>query len=263
MPQQTPRPHGRQPTNPNWKHGNIAFFKDVEEFNRTEYDALIKSGYLREKATKHPVIILEYTEDLKYFLVTTVSAYGSGPLNGNLPPWEQPYHCRKCHDRFRAFAGSRKPNSDRKHLELANGEQFPKPETSWVDAANCFVVPASTLKYFTKVKSRLTMTRESLDDLLSHMRESWKFAERWTHPAVLQMMGNSELRLAPRSKSSPTTKPATCTMPATCIVPATCAVPASIVSPSKPGMIINCSITSQTARWSDVVAKGHQAICQA
>ncbi|KAI1453192.1 hypothetical protein F4805DRAFT_462021 [Annulohypoxylon moriforme] len=176
----------------NWQDGEIAFLKDAEEFTLDEYDSLISSGYLHKKATRHPVIILEHSNDRKHFLVATVSAYSSGRENNYLPPWMQFNHKCKRREAFRAFSGSAKPFPDQKHLQLADGASFPKPETSWVYMPATFVVPASTLKEFDKTPKRLRMTEESLKDLLNDMAKIKRFATRWINPCVARILESRE-----------------------------------------------------------------------
>ncbi|KAI1211248.1 uncharacterized protein F4807DRAFT_466562 [Annulohypoxylon truncatum] len=185
----------QQTTTHHWQDGDIAFLKGVDEFSIEEYDALIESGYLHTKATKHPVIILEHSNDYKYFLITTVSAYSSSWENNYLPPWKQFNHKCKRREFFRAFAGSEKPFYDQQHLQLADGGRFPKPETSWVYIPGTFVVPSSTLKEFDKTPRRLRMTQESLKGLLYDMAKCTRFATRWTNPAVVRMLKPKESKM--------------------------------------------------------------------
>ncbi|KAI0888048.1 uncharacterized protein GGS22DRAFT_185429 [Annulohypoxylon maeteangense] len=178
----------QQKTEHDWKDGDIAFLKDANEFTRDEYNDLIRSGYLHFKATKHPVIILEHSNDHKHFLITTVSAYSSGRENNYLPPWKQFHHKCKPREAFRAFSGSAKPSYHQNYLQIADGGSFPKPETSWVYMPATFVVPSSALKEFDKTPERLRMTKESLDDLLYDMAKNARFATRWTNPHVLRLL---------------------------------------------------------------------------
>ncbi|KAI1440503.1 hypothetical protein F5Y02DRAFT_432185 [Annulohypoxylon stygium] len=178
----------KQQTRFNWKDGEIAFLKDVQEFDLDEYSTLIETGYLHMKATRHPVIILEHSSDYKHFLVATVSAYSSGKENNYLPPWRQYNHKCKHRENFRAFSGSEKPLPYQNHLELADGGCFPKPETSWVYMPATFVVPASVLKEFDKTPTRLRMTQESLRELLYDMAKDGRFAFRWKNPNVVRML---------------------------------------------------------------------------
>ncbi|OTB09495.1 hypothetical protein M426DRAFT_18134 [Hypoxylon sp. CI-4A] len=201
-----------QPPTFNWQDGDIAFLKRYDEFDAVEYLALIKSGYVKEGATGHPVIVLEHSKDSRYFLVTTVSAYKSGTRNGYLPPWEQPCHTRKHRDSFRAFQGSARPNDKQKYLKLADGGRFPKPQTSWVYAPFVSVVPSSALTVFDKTKKRLRMTPESLDDLLQGMRRDKSFAGRWTNPRVRKMLkATAQPKLAP-SSNAPVANPVVITI---------------------------------------------------
>ncbi|KAI2628746.1 hypothetical protein GGR54DRAFT_651595 [Hypoxylon sp. NC1633] len=202
----TGRYHNReraQQTPFNWQDGDIAFLKSSDEFSQTEWDTLIETGYVKEGATKHPVIILEHSRDSSHFLVATVSAYRSGPDNGYLPPWEQRTHSRKNRNAFRAFTGSKKSSANQKHLELGDGGCFPKPKTSWVYTPFIFVVPSSTLKCFDKTAKRLRMTQESLKDLLGDMAKNNNFAKRWTNPNVLRMLGHIQGPPESRSTSPP------------------------------------------------------------
>ncbi|KAI2463728.1 hypothetical protein F4781DRAFT_437108 [Annulohypoxylon bovei var. microspora] len=187
---------GHQKTSPfNWQDGDIAFLKGVEEFTQGEYDTLIKTRYLHPKATKHPVIILEHSKDHKHFLITTVSAYGSGHENNYLPPWKQYNHKCKPRTAFRAFSGSEKPFYKQNHLQLADGGCFPKPQTSWVYTPSAFVVPSSTLKEFDKAPKRLRMTQESLKDLLDDMANNIRFTTRWINSNVVRMLEPKELNI--------------------------------------------------------------------
>lgn len=45
-------------SNVDWKEGDIAFLKSYQSFRPKDYNDLIGSGYIEEKATMHPVIIL-------------------------------------------------------------------------------------------------------------------------------------------------------------------------------------------------------------
>ncbi|KAL7622094.1 hypothetical protein AAE478_007596 [Parahypoxylon ruwenzoriense] len=191
-----------------WNAGDIAFLKSVNEFNNAEYDALIKTRYLCGKATQHPVIILEHSEDYQFFLITTVSAYGSGMHNDYLPPWQQSNHTRKCRNDFRAFYGSELPNIRQKHLMLEVGGCFPKPKTSWVYIRNAFVVPLSTLQNFERARTQLRMTQESLQDLLNDMKAQRKFSNPWKRPVVVEM-----LQLAEHIKNTGHTQPVRYTQP--------------------------------------------------
>ncbi|KAI1141503.1 hypothetical protein F5Y05DRAFT_423303 [Hypoxylon sp. FL0543] len=189
---------------PDWQDGDIAFLKSAEEFDQAEYETLIKPDYLRWKATKHPVIILEHSKDYRHFLVTTVSAYSSGAENGFLPPWKQPVHRTKSPGDFRSFTGSAKPDEKQQHLQLANGDRFPKIKTSWVYIPNTFVVPSSVLKNFDKAKKRLRMDQTSLKGLLRDMEKRPSFANRWTNEKVLRILGqkSSQTRKEPKFSES-------------------------------------------------------------
>ncbi|KAI2621940.1 hypothetical protein GGS26DRAFT_594313 [Hypomontagnella submonticulosa] len=201
IPSRVPEPY-------NWRDGDIAFLKGVEDFDMVEYEALIKTKYLHPGATGHPVIILERSKDSKYFLVTTISAYRSGRENDYLPPWEQEHHSWKCPGAFRAFSESARPDNKRKYLYLEGNASLPKPKTSWVYTRTIFVVPSSVLWYFDKAPEPLRMTRESLKDLLGHMKENWGFADRWNNPKVCLSKRLLESR-APKLTSASAAKPIT------------------------------------------------------
>ncbi|XXG95450.1 hypothetical protein Hte_001712 [Hypoxylon texense] len=126
-----------------WGEGDIAFLKGLDQLTDSERGAL--TGLVADKATGHPVIILEYNTGSKYCLITTVSAYSSGPHNGFLPPWNQPWHKSKARAAFFAFAGSEKPDARQKHLELEGSGRWPKPKTS--SRARPFESSAGELDY--------------------------------------------------------------------------------------------------------------------
>ncbi|KAI1124551.1 hypothetical protein F5Y10DRAFT_284969 [Nemania abortiva] len=159
----------RPTPNPRWQVGEIAFLKPASEFTESECIELLDTGRVPPNATGHPVIILDRSEDSRYFIVTTVSAYGSSEDNNHLPPWEQRTHSKKDINSFRAFEGSAKPNNKFQHLRLADNKSWPKPKTSWVYIQRPSLVPASALIYYTKSRYRLQMTTDSLQDLLGHM----------------------------------------------------------------------------------------------
>ncbi|KAI1498108.1 hypothetical protein F5X99DRAFT_412384 [Biscogniauxia marginata] len=169
-----------------WEVGDIAFLRDANEFNAEDHDNLIGTNYLHISATCHPVIILGRSADYGHYLVTTISAYSSGPGNNYLPPWEQACHSFKPVDGFRAFEGSARPSSShRPYLRLADGMSCPKIRTSWVYIHHVSIVPARTLKIFDKAPRQLRMTPESLADLLDHMQaKSRKFRTEISDPRL-------------------------------------------------------------------------------
>ncbi|KAI0553908.1 hypothetical protein F4679DRAFT_580078 [Xylaria curta] len=147
---------------PHWQTGDIAFLKWAETFSQTEQVELLQTRRVPTRATGHPVIILACSNDSRYYIVTTVSAYGSGDYNNCLPPWEQSVHKRKNINAFCAFEGSAWPNDKFEPLRLADNKQWPKVETSWVYIYNPYLVPATTLIHYTKSKSQLRMEPRSL-----------------------------------------------------------------------------------------------------
>ncbi|KAI0908252.1 hypothetical protein F4823DRAFT_564023 [Ustulina deusta] len=163
-----------------WQPGDIAFLKKAENFSQAEWTELIESGRVRQNATGHPVIILGRSDDLKSYIVTTVSAYRSGEHNNYRPPWEQESHRNKDINGFRAFEGSARPKNNYRLLHLADGKEWPKNRTSWVYIHNRSTVPASTLISYDKAQGELRMTPESFQDLLGHVKaKSWCLQERW------------------------------------------------------------------------------------
>ncbi|KAI1480488.1 hypothetical protein F4774DRAFT_408986 [Daldinia eschscholtzii] len=234
----------------NWQDGEIAFLKPHCQFNPAAYKDLIDSGYLHVKATGHPVIVLGHSEGSSHYVVTTISAYGSGPNNDYLPPWEQAYHRSKDRSAFRAFRGSVRPNPHRRFLELEGSESLPKPKTSWVYAKNAFVVPSSTLKKFDKVNGIPRLTQGSLEDLLRHFGESQDFRRRWTDPRVIKMLG-----LEPRTPSPPRDAkpevPTAATRPGINTAPKS--IPAS-EAPPKSTRETNLTVTPRIT-WSAVVKR--------
>ncbi|KAI8635608.1 hypothetical protein F5Y19DRAFT_469488 [Xylariaceae sp. FL1651] len=155
---------------PTWQLGDVAFLKDASEFDEAEYAELIGRGRLQSGATGHPVIILDRSDDSRYVIITTVSAYSSSRFNDYLPPWEQAVHARKDPNGFRAFEGSARPNTNFQHLKLGDNKLWPKVKTSWVYIHYCYVVPATTLKCFDKSQDQLRVNPESLRDLVGHMK---------------------------------------------------------------------------------------------
>ncbi|KAI0449895.1 hypothetical protein F5B21DRAFT_519633 [Xylaria acuta] len=177
------QPQQRAPTGPkpmaHWQIGDIAFLKSADNFSDTERAELLESRRVHTNATGHPVIILARSNDSRYYIVTTVSAYASGEYNNYLPPWEQRAHQRKDIDGFRAFEGSARPNNKFEPLRLADNKRWPKVETSWVYIHHPCLVPVTTLLRYTKSRSQLRMEPKSLQDLLGHMEaKCWKFREQ-------------------------------------------------------------------------------------
>ncbi|KAI0849704.1 hypothetical protein F5Y00DRAFT_261149 [Daldinia vernicosa] len=192
-----------QQNSDNWQDGDIAFLKSHYEFSKEVNHGLINTNYLPQKATNHPVIILEHSEDSKYYLVTTISAYHSGPENNYLPPWRQQRHRNKDRYDFRAFKGSVTPDHRREFLRLEGGCLLPKPKTSWVYTRGAFVVPSSTLKEFDKFdksQGAPRMTKKSLNDLLEHIKENCNTEALWTDPRIAKLRRSETSNLSINSK---------------------------------------------------------------
>lgn len=124
-----PRPHHI------WQDGDIAFLKTCNAFSPRDYSELIASGYLHEKATCHPVIILKAHSGGA--IITPISAFSSGADNNFLPPWQQVYHRHKSLDDFRAFIGTARPNNKYAFLQLAD----PKMKSMFL--FSCLMAPIS------------------------------------------------------------------------------------------------------------------------
>ncbi|KAH6856053.1 hypothetical protein B0I37DRAFT_442793 [Chaetomium sp. MPI-CAGE-AT-0009] len=161
-----------------WQEGDIAFLQPYTTFSPEDRRALIDrtpefpKGYIPVQATSHPVIILQrLSRGSTHVLITTVSAYGSGPENQYNPPWKQRQHHAKARVDFRSFAGSELATDKFPPLALRPGQAMRKPRTSWVHIQNVWVVPLTVLCRFSGVKGAdvVGMTPESLGELRQHM----------------------------------------------------------------------------------------------
>lgn len=173
-----------------WRDGDIAFLKHHTEFDELDYQSLIDSGYLPFGATEHPVIILSRpSADSTHVVITPVSSYGSDLVtNGtHLPPWCQEKHWRKNPELFRSFQGTPRYNNRKQLLQLKDGKMMPKRNASWVFIRSVWVVPVTTLKNFDKTPTKLCMTKESLDDLLAHMRATTRWLGSIMNDARLKL----------------------------------------------------------------------------
>lgn len=90
----------------NWKVGEIAFLNQRELLSET--NAAATAG-IAPQTFGHPMIILRKSDETGYALVTSVTAFGSGPQNDFLPPWDHPFHRHKPSYLFRSFEGSARP----------------------------------------------------------------------------------------------------------------------------------------------------------
>lgn len=175
--QDTPRgaPRGTGPrAPPTWTVGDIAFLRSADTMNKKDYQQLIASGYLPEKATCHPVIVLGIDATTKRTIVTPVSAF-SIEANGYLPPWKQQYHRAKNPGHFRAFVGTARPDNKHASLRLADDKmQMPKPQASWVFIRHFFCVPFTVLGWFNKAPTLLRVHPESVQQLKNDMKQGFK-----------------------------------------------------------------------------------------
>lgn len=148
-----------------WQNGEIAFLKSSNYFLPKDYQDLIASGHLHPKATSHPVIILQAGSGGA--IVTTVTAFSSGPQNNFLPPWRMFAHREKQSDDFHAFIGTKlPPNSPNAHLKLSDSAaKMNKPRASWVYIKHFFTVPYTVLIQWDKVPQQLRVSDESLAQL--------------------------------------------------------------------------------------------------
>ena len=160
-----------------WQEGDIAFLKQVYTYTAEERAQTSESKRyhrLFKGADGHPVIIL--ARGPSHVLITTVSAYGSPHDDMNVVvPWEhRSARLRKNRRNYRGFVGSATPNPRQwGHLRLLPGQSFPKPLTSWVNMASCFIVPLSVMGRFIKAgPTTLQMEPESLDSLRQQMLEA-------------------------------------------------------------------------------------------
>ncbi|KAI7781158.1 hypothetical protein LA080_015162 [Diaporthe eres] len=148
--------------NRTWQDGEIAFLKSSEYFLAKDHQHLIASGHLHVKATGHPVIILKAGPGRA--IVTTITAFNSGPQNNFLPPWRMRAHQEKHLDDYHAFIGTQlPPKSPNAHLKLSDsGAKMNKPRASWVYIKHLYTVPYTVLLRWNKLRSLL--------HLMGHLR---------------------------------------------------------------------------------------------
>ncbi|KAK1755579.1 hypothetical protein QBC47DRAFT_300208, partial [Echria macrotheca] len=153
---------------------DIAWLDKATNFGAAERQELLDAapgfprGYLPERATGHPVIVLKRLSGAStHVAITTVSAYSSGPANNNLAPWKQRCHRSKKAFDFRSFAGS-ESSTNRPLLHLGKG-LWGKPQTSWVYIQSVYVVPLSVLSPYHRSNVHLQMAPASLNDLCAHI----------------------------------------------------------------------------------------------
>ena len=159
-----------------WQDGDIAFLKSCEYFLPEDHQDLIASGYLHPKATSHPVIILQAGAGRA--IVTTVTAFSSGPQTNFCPPWRMRVHQDKRLDDFHAFFGTElPPNSRHAHLKLSDSEgKMNKPQASWVYIKHFFTVPYTVLLRWNRVPQQLRVSEESLVQLRADIE--WKYSSQ-------------------------------------------------------------------------------------
>lgn len=160
-------------TNRTWQDGEIAFLKSSEYFLAKDYQDLIASGHLHLKATSHPVIILKAGPGRA--IVTTVTAFNSGPQNNFLPPWRMLAHQEKRLDDYHAFIGTDlPPKSPNAHLKLSDsGAKMNKPRASWVYIKHLYTVPYTVLLRWDKVPQQLRVSEESLAQLRADIERKY------------------------------------------------------------------------------------------
>lgn len=151
-----------------WAVGDISFLRSSESFSKKDYNDLIASHYLPQKATCHPVIILAIKNNKA--IVTPVSAF-STEQNDLLPPWKQKYHRTKKPDFFRSFVGTARPDQKHANLRLADATmKMPKPQASWVYIRSFFCVPLTVLGWFNKSPTLLRVHPDSVAQLKRDMQ---------------------------------------------------------------------------------------------
>lgn len=161
------------PANRTWQDGEIAFLKSSEYFLAKDHQHLIASGHLHPKAAGHPVIILKAGPDRA--IVTTITAFNSGPQNNFLPPWRMHAHQEKHMDDYHAFIGTQlPPKSPNAHLKLSDsGAKMNKPRASWVYIKHLYTVPYTVLLRWDKVPQQLRVSEESLAQLRADIERKY------------------------------------------------------------------------------------------
>ncbi|KAG6363386.1 hypothetical protein INS49_008485 [Diaporthe citri] len=156
-----------------WQDGEIAFLKGSEHFSAKDYQDLIASGHLHPKAARHPVIIL--TAGPGRAIVTTVTAFNSGPQNNFLPPWRMLAHQEKNLDDYHAFIGTKlPPQSPNAHLKLSDSAaKMNKPRASWVYIKHLYTVPYTVLLRWDKVIQQLRVSEGSLAQLRADIERNY------------------------------------------------------------------------------------------
>ncbi|KAK3378722.1 hypothetical protein B0T24DRAFT_568271 [Lasiosphaeria ovina] len=246
----------------NWKEGDVAFLLPASSFSAEDHNNLIAGGYMAEKATGHPVIILKrISGQSTHVLVTPVSAYSSGDFNNFLPPWRQIYHSRKNPRDFRSFDGCERSNRDYPPLFLEGGMAMPKPQASWVNIQSVWSVPLTVIGRFHKSRDHLRVRHDSLDSLRAHMAQRcalWCESNRRLvaaepRPAHPFSPLPTLTATAPVTQAAPAIRAAPAA-PATLAAPATPAAPAPPPqSPARSWASIACKpashAASTTRRW--------------
>lgn len=198
--------------NRTWQDGEIAFLKSSKYFSPKDYRELITSGHLHPKATSHPVIILEAGHGRA--IVTTVTAFSSGPENNFFPPWRMSAHREKHLDDFYAFIGTElPPNSPNTHLKLSDsGAKMNKPRASWVYIEQFFTVPYTVLLQWNKVPQQLRVSEESLAQIRTDIERKYSFQLRRARSKLTacvigakptQPQGPPQARQAPQRPRAP------------------------------------------------------------
>jgi hypothetical protein len=178
----------------NIQKADIMFLTKSYHLENYDHHCLIDSRYMPQGTTGHPVIVLQHISGSTHAIVSTISAYSSGPWNDNLAPWKQEYHKSKRRVDFRAFHGSEQPDEKRPLLQLEGGKQMPKPEVSWIYTKNVYVVPTTALKNFDKSSTRLRMAKQSFDDLLAHTLESPQTRDLLKDPRLSYFFVNGSIK---------------------------------------------------------------------
>ncbi|KAK4640707.1 hypothetical protein QC761_600325, partial [Podospora bellae-mahoneyi] len=121
----------------------------------------------------HPCIILKRSHDGFMALIALISSFGCSSRGTAQAPWWRP-DLRKIHPDKTVFpaaanCNSERPDPSRPFIQLQHGIRFNFP--TWIDA-----VPATCLSAWRGQENK-QLTRQSLSDLLAHMRQA--APQRW------------------------------------------------------------------------------------
>lgn len=231
-----------------WEQGDIAF---LSVYSIADRMALIDTGVMDFGATGHPVVILRACSP--YFIITPVSAFGSGEHNDYRAPWKQGFHRSGNKRDFRSIEGCERASSDMPFIKLVQGQTMPKPRASWINTNRAWIVPGSVLEQFSKSPYRIRLAPQSLADLANHVARrhagwaSKKHDPRIGKEQLTQLVGALGITAEPQtspalksSRSAPTTPARAMSPPTTQLAPPVTTPPRrrcpwrTIESPARP-----------------------------